>query len=145
MQSFPLLGILFDCLLLLSSATFSSALHHVSTYAQLLGPTVSVPDLSTPTSLTLDLEAKFRSLRKFFAPDRAESDALHDAADFDWSPEVLDRDISLLKSLGSLDAVINHHADQHKLSGLNSQRVQDYLSDDPHFAILKEIAEVGGK
>jgi len=123
-----------------SSSAFSISLSHISAYQQILRR--KTPQ---PSSTFLDLEAHFRSLRAYFAPDRAESDALLDANGFNWPPVVLDRDIHLLRSLGSLDAVIQHHSDQHKSTGFNSHRVNEFLRADPHFDILKEIAEVGGE
>lgn len=126
-----------------SSSKFNTALKHVAAYQNMFGPPSASSSLS-PSSV-IDLESRFRTLQNYFAPDRAESDALLDANGFDWSPAILSRDIDLLRSLGSLDAVINHHADKHKQTGFNPQRVCEFLSDDPHFDLLKEIADVGGE
>ena len=91
------------------------------------------------------LRARFGNLKEFFAPARAEAAALVDAAGFVWSDEILNRDRDLFRSLGSLDKVIEHHANEHKRTGLNPGRVREHLSADPHFLLLMEIAGTGGE
>ena len=84
-------------------------------------------------------------MRTFFAPARAENDALEDAAGFNWTPDILNRDRDLLRSLGSLNDVITHHSDLHKSTGLNPDRVEEWLSDDPNFEMLMKVADKGGE
>ena len=92
-----------------------------------------------------DLAKQMNSLRLIFAPEAAEADAIRDASGFVLPDGVLDRDRDLLYQLGSLNAVIKHHADKHKLLGINKDRVIQYLSNDPNFNKLLEIADTGGE
>lgn len=126
-----------------ASSDLSQSLKYVLAYQQSLAGTVNTSLSDFPS--VLDLGARLASLREFFAPARAEADALADAAGFQWSDAILNRDRDLLRLLGSLDKVIDHHADHHKLTGLNPDRVNDWLRDDPYFATLLEIASSGGE
>ena len=62
-----------------------------------------------------------------------ESLALADANEFQFTTAQAQRDIQELRRLGSLDALIVHHNNKQKDSGLNETRVITNLSDDEQF------------
>ena len=69
---------------------------------------------------------------------KAERLAIADANDFQFTTAQIQRDIQELRRLGSLDALIVHHINKQKDSGLNEPRV--HLSDDEHFPKILEKA-----
>ena len=91
----------------------------------------------------IDMEANLLRLRSFFAPTHAESEALADASDFQWPVSMFDRDRELLARLGSLDAVLAHHAAIHRSKGVNEERLSRWLSADPNYTKLVDVAEHG--
>ena len=100
---------------------------------------------TTALPSTLDLAAHFQLVKQIFAPEAFESAALAFAADFDWPNGVLSRDRDLLQSLGSLDKVLDHHSAIHRAAGWNSERIHQWLSNDPRLSLLLTMATCGGE
>jgi hypothetical protein len=73
-----------------------------------------------PKRLTESLLAKLRI--KYFRAE-AERLAIADANNFQFTTAQIQRDIQELQRLGSLDALIVHHNNKQKDSGLNETRV----------------------
>ena len=94
---------------------------------------------------TIDLALHFRVVQKIFAPDAFETAALAFFNGFDWSDEILSRDRDLLlRSLGSLDLVLEHHSARHRLAGMNSTRLLRWVPSDPRLPLLLTMASTGG-
>ena len=95
--------------------------------------------------LTLDLTSHFRSVQRIFAPDVFETAALAFAKDFVWTEDVLSRDRDLLQSFGSLDSVLEHYSALHRAAGMNPDRIQRWLLNDPRLPLLLTMATHGGE
>ena len=87
----------------------------------------------------------YHSVQEIFAPDAFEAAALNFANNFEWSSDMLSRDRDLLHSLGSLDLVLEHHAARHRLSGMNSDRLLQWVPSDPRLSLLLTMANTGGE
>jgi len=87
----------------------------------------------------------YHSVQEIFAPDAFEAAALNFANNFEWSNDMLSRDRDLLHSLGSLDLVLEHHAARHRLSGMNSDRLLQWVPSDPRLPLLLTMANTGGE
>eukprot|EP01035_Chromulina_nebulosa_P007860 gene7860-10633_t len=86
-----------------------------------------------------------QSIRKVFAPEVFESAALDFVQNFDWSEDILSRDCDLLRSLGSLDNVLEHFSAQHRAAGMNEERVRLWLSAEPRLQLLLAMVNDGGE
>jgi hypothetical protein len=86
-------------------------------------------------------------VQEIFAPDAFEAAALGFVNNFEWSNDMLSRDRDLLHSLalGSLDLVLEHHAARHRLSGMNSDRLLQWVPSDPRLSLLLTMANTGGE
>ena len=117
------------------------AIYLAESYKAMLcpGPTLSVHPLRET------MHDRFVRLKRVFSPATAEAEALAAANNFTLSDEVLNRDRDLLRSLGSLDALVEYFATKHKISGLNGSRVSEWLSNDPNFIKLLSIAVSGAE
>ena len=111
---------------------------YASSYHRLLIPfgVSEIPSLET-------LADRLIRLQSYFAPTHAESEALLDAQGFTWPDGMFDRDKDLLDTLGSLDAVLEHHASYHREHGINEDRVFEWLSSDPNAEKLMYVAAYG--
>ena len=69
--------------------------------------------------------------------------AIADANDFQFTTAHVQRDIHELCRLSSLDALIVHHNNKQKDSGLNETRVITHLSEDENFPKILEIVQNG--
>ena len=91
----------------------------------------------------LDLAAHFfKSVQHIFAPDDFENAALAFANKFDWSDEILARDRDLLRALGSLDSVLEHHS---ATAGMNPERINRWLFNALSLLLLLTMAQTGGE
>ena len=90
-----------------------------------------------------ELTAKLHAFRNQLSRSAAEDRALADAQDFELSEEQLSRDITRLRELGSLDALINEHHRRHQQSGMNSDRIRKWLQDDPAMEKVLTISDQG--
>ena len=84
-------------------------------------------------------------MQAIFAPEAFEAAALDFVNNFEWSNDMLSRDCDLLHSLGSLDLVLEHHAAGHRLSGMNSDRLLQWVPSDPRLSLLLTMANTGGE
>ena len=82
-------------------------------------------------------------LRTQFSRAEAERVALAHANGFQLNATHLTRDITKLRELGSLTAVIEFHNAQQKLGGMNETRLRDHLAHDPAYTKLYEIVHTG--
>lgn len=87
----------------------------------------------------------YRSVQSIFAPDAFEAAALSFVNNFAWTDAVLSRDRDLLQSLGSLDLVLEHHAERHRIAGMNSDRLTQWVPSDPRLPLLLTMATTGGE
>eukprot|EP01036_Dinobryon_divergens_P061880 gene61880-biopygen31399 len=75
---------------------------------------------------------------------KAQSLALQDAGDFRISDEVLRRDAKHLRELGSFSALADyHHNNVQKSTGLNLERVNSILGNDPQIEKIRDIVQKG--
>lgn len=124
-----------------SLSSMGNAIQLAESYHKMLCPAVVISALS----LVEPLSVRFERLQGVFSPAAAEAEALADAKNFTLSDEVLNRDRDLLRSLGSLDALVDYFATLHNNSGLNEDRVMEWLSKDPNLAKLLSIATTGAE
>ncbi len=87
----------------------------------------------------------YHSVQEIFAPDAFEAAALDFVNNFKRSNDMLFRDRDLLHSLGSLDLVLEHHAARHRLSGMNSDCLLQWVPSDPRLSLLLTMANTGGE
>jgi hypothetical protein len=87
----------------------------------------------------------YHSVQEIFAPDAFEAAALGFVNNFEWSNDMLSRDRDLLHSLGSLDLVLEHHAARHRLSGMNSDRLLQWVPSDSRLSLLLTMANTEGE
>ena len=90
-----------------------------------------------------ELSSHLADLTMSFSRTAAEAAALFDAASYEISEAVLGQDIAKLRELGSFNALVEYHNNQQKESGLNVQRIQDFLSGDPNFQKISELVDKG--
>ena len=64
---------------------------------------------------------------------------------FTWSDEMLASDRDLVQALGSLESVLEHHSATHRAAGMNSERINRWLFNDPHLPLLLTMAQTGGE
>jgi hypothetical protein len=48
-----------------------------------------------------------------------------------------------MRELGSFEALVKHHNDARKVTGLNLTRIKAILSNDPEIAKIRDIVEIG--
>ncbi len=99
-----------------------------------------IPPIILATLVTL-----YRSVQNIFAPDAFEAAALNFVGNFSWSDAVLSRDRDLLQSLGSLDLVLEYHAERHRTSGMNPDRLLQWIPSDSRLPLLLTMATTGGE
>ena len=99
-----------------------------------------IPPITLATLITL-----YRSVQNIFAPDAFEAAALNFVGNFSWSDAVLSRDRDLLQSLGSLDLVLEYHAERHRTSGMNPDRLLQWIPSDSRLPLLLTMATTGGE
>ena len=58
---------------------------------------------------------------------------------------MLARDRDLLRTMGSLDSVLEHHSSIHREAGMNSERINRWLFNDPRLPLLFTMAQTGGE
>ncbi len=92
---------------------------------------------------TTDLAAVLQRLRQQYARQESERIALADANDFTFTDAQLTRDITDLRKLGSLTALIEYHNDKQKETGINEARVRTHLADDAAFPKIMDIVQQG--
>eukprot|EP01036_Dinobryon_divergens_P035870 gene35870-46562_t len=80
-----------------------------------------------------------------FAPEVFELAALDFVQNFDWSEDILSRDRDLLRTLGSLDHVLEHFSAKHRGAGMNEKRVRQWLSAEPRLQLLLSMVNDGGE
>ena len=90
-----------------------------------------------------DLSSHLSELIVSFSRSAAEAAALVDADGFEISTDLLDADVTKLRELGSFDALIDFHNNQQKESGLNVDRIDDNLRDDPNYHKIRELVDKG--
>ena len=61
---------------------------------------------------------------------------------FEWSNDMLSRNRDPLHSLGTLDLVLEHHAARHRISGMNSDRLLQWVPSDPRLSLAITGGEV---
>ena len=110
-----------------------------ATYAMQFLPGSSTLHANCEAELTTKLHAFRNQLSRSAAEDRALDDAQH----FELSEEQLSRDITRLRELGSLDALIREHHVLHQKSGMNSARIREWLRDDPAIEKVLRISDHG--
>ena len=98
---------------------------------------------NTPAVEPRRLTETLTKLRTKYSRAEAERLAIADANNFQFTTAQIQRDIHELRRLGSLDALIVHHNNKQKDSGLNETRVMTHLSDDEHFPKILEIVQNG--
>ena len=98
------------------------ATQHALTYAQHLFRHI------TPGVEPRRLTETLTKLRIKYSKAEAERLAIADANNFQFTTAQIQRDIHELRRLGSLDALIVHHNNKQKDSGLNETRVMTHLS-----------------
>ena len=119
--------------------SFRQAISLAASFGQLFQ--ISDVQMTTVTTLT----SLYRSVQKVFAPDAFETAALKFVDNFGWSDAILSRDRDLLQSLGSLDLVLEYHADRHRISGMNPDRLLQWIPSDPRLSLLLTMATTGGE
>ena len=93
----------------------------------------------------VDLSAHLQFVKTVFAPEVFESAALDFVQNFDWSEDILSRDRDLLRTLGSLDLVLEHFSAKHRAAGMNEERVRQWLSAEPRLQLLLDMVNDGGE
>ena len=58
---------------------------------------------------------------------------------------MLAQDHNLLGSLGSLDCVLEHYSALHRATGMNEERVRQWLSAEPRLQLLLTMVNDGGE
>ena len=96
-----------------------TASQHALTYAQHLFCH------STPAMEPRHLTETLTKLRTKYSKAEAERLAMADADNFQFTTAQIQRDIHELRRLGSIEALIVHHNNKQKDSGLNETRVQN--------------------
>ena len=56
---------------------------------------------------------------------------------------LLDEDVTKLKNLGSVDALIDYHNDKQKESRLNVERFDAHLRTDPNYLKIRQLVDKG--
>ena len=103
-----------------------------------------LPRPPTPLEICkVDLTAKLMALRSQLSRAAAEEAALADAGNFVLDESRLNRDITQLRDMGSLDALLRAHHRQQQVSGMNAVRIQHWLKDDPDLEKILQICEHG--
>jgi hypothetical protein len=116
--------------------SFHQAIELAASFGQLF-------QFSNIQPITIEALVQFYySVQKIFAPDAFEAAALGFVKNFEWSSDI---DCDLLHSLGSLDLVLEHHAARHCLSGMNSDRLLQWVQSDPRLSLLLTMANTGGE
>ena len=83
-----------------------------------------------PAAEPRDLTQALATLRIKYSRAESERLAIAGANMFQFTAVQTQRDIQEIRRLGSLDALIVHHNNKQKDSGLNETRVRTHLSDD---------------
>ena len=91
------------------------------------------------------LRALLGRLTTQFSRAEAERMALEDAGEYCITEERLDRDITHLRTVGSLEAVIKHYNGKHQEAGPNLGRVTQYLATDRNFPLIQQIVTEGAQ
>ena len=115
------------------------ATQHALTYAQHLFRH------NTPAVEPRRLTEALTKLRTKYSRAEAERLVIADANNFQFTTAQIQRDIHDLRRLGSLAALIVHHNNKQKDSGLNETRVMIHLSNDEHFPKILEIVQNGAR
>lgn len=98
-----------------SDGQIRASAHIAATYAMQFLPTLHA-------NREAGVTAKLHAFRNRLSRAAAEDRALADAQDFELSEEKLSRDITRLRELRSIDALINEHHRLRQHSGMNSDR-----------------------
>ncbi len=96
-----------------------------------------------PAAEPRDLTNALAQLRIKYSRAEAERLAIADANVFQFTHAQTHRDFQELRRLGSLEALIVHHNNKQKDSGLNETRVKTHLSDDEQFPKILYIVQNG--
>ena len=89
------------------------------------------------------LSARLVELTRQFSRAEAESVALTDTGTYDISDAELRRDAIHLRQLGSFQALVAYHNNEQKRTGLNLDRVNTILGNDPNIEKIRDIVENG--
>ncbi len=114
-----------------------AAAEYADAYYQLLGATTH------PNSSPKQLSQLLLALTRKFSRAEAEALALQDADEFEISDETLRRDAAHLRELGSFSALVEYHNNVQKQSGLNLDRVNSILGNDPQIEKIRDIVQNG--
>jgi hypothetical protein len=79
------------------------------------------------------------------APDALEAASLDFVNIFEFSNDKLSRDRVPFHSLESLDPVLEHYAARYHLSGMNFNRLLQWVPSDPQLSLLLTMANTGGE
>jgi len=91
-----------------------------------------------------DLSEHLAELMVSFSRSAAEEAALADANNYEISEDLLSEDLEKLKELGSFNnALVDYHNDKQKEAGLNVQRVDQYLANDPNYVKIRTLVDTG--
>ena len=96
-----------------------------------------------PAAKPRDLTNALAQIQIKYSRAEAERLAIADANMFQFTHAQTHRDIHDLRRLVSLEALIVHHNNKQKESGLNETRVTTHLSDDEQFPKILDIVQNG--
>jgi hypothetical protein len=120
-----------------TQSQITTAAEYADVYYHLLGAN------TRPDSDVKYLSQLLLTLTKKFSRAEAETLALLDAGDFQISDEVLRRDAKHLRELGSFSALVDYHNNAQKNTGLNLERVNAILGNDPQIDKIRDIVHKG--
>ena len=90
-----------------------------------------------------ELIGKLHTFRNQLSRTAAEERALADAQNFELDDERLSRDINRLRQVGSLNELIREHHHRQQKTGMNAERIRQWLGDDPDSGKILEICDPG--
>ena len=95
-----------------------------------------------PAAEPRNLTNALAQLRIKYSRAEAERLAIADANMFQFTPAQTHRDIQEFRRLGSIEALIVHHNNKQKETGLNETRVTTHLFDDEQFPKILDIVRM---
>ena len=104
---------------------------------------INSPRLGTQNIHANSISEYILNLVAFYNPHSVEARAESDAASFEWPPSALSSDGELVKTLGSLQAAINHKKSLMKSNRFNGLIADTHFINDPEYLNLRDIAVHG--